>query len=137
MDNKNVILGSVAILFVVLFALVLFAPKGNEAQAVKVDTSKIKVYKHIEKTEKEDGYYSQCKLATDDTITVNREFEKAYSLTDENISNKKSINGDYKVVVDDKFLAFDKDSDVIYVGEKNKLYTFESKMYDIIAKACE
>ena len=137
MDNKNVILGSVAILFVVLFALILFAPKGKEAQAIKVDTSKIKVYKHIEKTEKEDGYYSQCKLDTDELVLVNKEFERAYSLTEENITNKKSINGDYKVVVDDKFLAFDKDSDVIYVGEKNKIYSFESKIYDIIDKACE
>lgn len=139
MDNKNVILGSVAILVVVVFALVLFAPKGKESQAVKVDTSNIKVYKHIEKTEEQDGYYTECKLATDALLTVKNEFEKAQKLEeDKNVSEDNKINGDYKVVIDDKFLAFDKENNnVIYLKEKNSLYKFESKIYNVVINACE
>ena len=138
MDNKNVILGSVAIIGVILFALVLFAPKGKESQAIKIDTSKIKVYKHVEKTETKAGYYTECKLATDDLVTVKHEFDKAYELDDDYIMETKKINGDYKVIIDNKYLAFDKENNnVLYLNVNNHLYYFESKMYDTVIEACE
>ncbi len=138
MDNKNVILGSIAIITVVIFALILLFPKGKEAYAEKIDVSKVKVYKHIEKTDDKDGYYTLCNLDTEDVVKVNNFYKNVSKLDDDRIQSNGRINGDYKIVIDDNFIAFDKDnSNVLFNSAKNKLYYYESTIYDIVIKSCE
>ena len=137
MDNKNLIMGSVALLVVVFIAIILFLPKGSQSEVNKVDTSKIKVFKHIEKTEETEGYYQTCNLATDDLLKVYKEFNKVLELDQDDEVSGKSINGDYKVSIDGKYIAFDKNNTLIYYNEINRLFNFKSDIYSIVAKACE
>ncbi len=137
MDNKNLIMGSVALLIVVFIAIILFLPKGSQSEVNKIDTSSIKVFKHIEKTEETDGYYQTCDVATDDLVKIYKEFYKAYDLDEENQVSGKSINGDYKVTIDDKYLAFDGNNNIVYLSSINKLYSFESDIYSIVSKVCD
>ena len=137
MDNKNLIMGSVALLIVVFIAIILFLPKGSQSEVNKIDTSSIKVFKHIEKTKEADGYYQTCDVATDDLVKIYKEFYKAYDLDEENQVSGKSINGDYKVTIDDKYLAFDGNNNIVYLSSINKLYSFESDIYSIVSKVCD
>ena len=138
MDNKNLIMGSVAIIVVVLFSIILFMPKGKSAQAIKLDTSKVKIYRHIEATKDEKGYYTECKVDTETLVKINEQFNKAYKINSDNFLTEKAINGDYKVVVDTDYLAFDKENNnMIYLGKYNKIYGFESTIYDLVINSCK
>ncbi len=136
MDSKNLIMGSIAIIVVVILGVLIFLPK-NGANAVSVDLSDVEVFVHKEKTEETEGYYYPCSLSTEDLIKVKNEFTKAYKVNEESIVTGKSINGDYKVVVGEKFIAFDKENEgIMYLGSLNNLYSVESGLYNIVIKAC-
>ena len=135
-DSKNLILASIAIIAVVLVALVLFFSKDGKNE-INNNLDKVKVYIHHEKTEKEKGYYSECNLSTEDLVKVRNDFNKIVKLTDQNLLNGKKINGDYKVIVEDKFIAFDKEHDnSVYIEEYNGIYEFKGNIYDIVIKNC-
>ena len=135
-DNKNLILGSIAIIVVVLVALILFLPKDGRNEA-KTEIDNVKVYIHHEKTEDKEGYYSECKLSTEDLVKVRNDYDKMHLISMDNLVTNKSINGDYKVVVDDSFIAFDKEHDnTFYLSGNDSLYTYKSDIYDLIIKDC-
>ena len=135
-DNKNLILGSVAIIAVVLAALIMFLPKDGKNE-VKTGLDKVKVYIHHDKTEDKEGYYSECKLSTEDLAKVRNAFESIYELSEDTMLRNKQINGDYRVQIDDKFIAFDKEhNNIVYVSKYNALFNYESDFYDLVVKNC-
>ena len=70
-------------------------------------------------------------------LKVRNDFNKIVKLTDQNLLNGKKINGDYKVIVEDKFIAFDKEHDnSVYIEEYNGIYEFKGNIYDIVIKNC-
>jgi hypothetical protein len=74
-DNKNLIMASVAIIGVVLAALIIFLPKdGKKVENIKLEN--VKVYKHHDKTENKEGYYSEHHLSTGDVVKVRSGFDK-------------------------------------------------------------
>ena len=136
-DNKNLILGSIAIIVVVLVALILFLPKDgrNESSYALED---VKVYIHHEKTEDKEGYYSECHLSTEDLVKVRNGYNKMSSLSTDDIITNEHINGDYKVQVEDYYIAFDKKhNNVVYLSRFNSLFSFKSDIYDLVIKDCE
>ena len=136
-DNKNLILGSIAIIVVVLVALILFLPKDgrNESSYALED---VKVYIHHEKTEDKEGYYSECHLSTEDLVKVRNGYNKMSSLSTDDIITNEHINGDYKVQVEDYYIAFDKKhNNVVYLSRFNSLFSFNSDIYDLVIKDCE
>lgn len=136
-DNKNLILGSIAIIAVVLVALILFLPKdGKNETEIKIDD--VKVYIHHEKTEEVEGYYSECVIPTEDLVKIRNEYNKISQLGNDNIASKKNINGDYKVAVGEYYIAFDKKHDnTVYYNKSNALFEYKSDIYDSIVKYCE
>lgn len=139
MDNKNLIIGSIAIIVVTLFALVLFLPKNkNISSSSNISLDDVAVYRHIEKTADTAGYYEPCSLSTEDLVKVRNEFAKIYDVRDSDVVYEQTINGDYKVVVGDEYIAFDKNNNgVMYLGTVNALFKVDSTMYDIVIKSCE
>jgi len=139
MDNKNLIIGSIALIIVIIVGVLIFAPKGEQKDYVTEDLDEVKVYIHHEKTDDEDGYYSACSVDTENLLKIKNEFDKALKLEDSALSETSSINGEYKVIVDDdEFIAFDNDdSNTIYISTKNDLYTFESDIYDLVVNTCK
>ena len=139
MDNKNLIIGSIAIIVVTLFALVIFLPKDkNVSTASNIKLDEVEVFKHVEKTSDADGYYSPCSLSTEDLVKVRNEFDKIYDVRDSDVVYEQRINGDYKVVVGDEYVAFDKNNNgIMYLGTINALFKVDSTMYDIVIKSCE
>ena len=131
-DNKNLIMASVAIIGVVLAALIIFLPKdGKKVENIKLEN--VKVYKHHDKTENKEGYYSECHLSTEDVVKVRNGFNKIIELGKDNLVSGKHINGDYKVIIEDKFIAFDKDhNNIVYFGNANVLFKYKSEIYDLI-----
>ena len=136
-DNKNLILGSIAIIVVVLVALILFLSKDgrNESSYALED---VKVYIHHEKTEDKEGYYSECHLSTEDLVKVRNGYNKMSSLSTDDIITNEHINGDYKVQIEDYYIAFDKKhNNVVYLSRFNSLFSFKSDIYDLVIKDCE
>lgn len=135
-DNKNLILGSIAIIAVVLVALILFMPKDKNNET-KTDIDNVKVYIHHEKTKEKEGYYSECKLSTEDLIKVRNEFDKLSHMSMDNILVDSKINGDYKVVVEDNYIAFDKKhNNSVYISGFDAMFSFKSELYDIVINRC-
>ncbi len=136
-DNKNLILGSIAIIVVVIVAVVLFLPKGD-ANNVKTSIVDVNIYIHHDKTEDTEGYYSKCKVSTEDLVKIRNAYEERKNFTEDNRVTSMSINGDYKVIVGNNYMAFDKESNnIVYDSEYNSLFEFKSNIYDLVIKACQ
>lgn len=99
----------------------------------------IKVYKlHETGVEGEVGYYSECSIDTENILKIKKEFNRLNALNDSNILSGKTIKGSYKVIMDDKYIAFDNNTDnIVYNGSKNRIYNFSSEMYEIVMNTCE
>ena len=137
LDNKNLILGSIAVIAVVIVAIVLFFPKNEMAQTDN-KLEDVKVYIHHEKTKETQGYYSECNLSTEDLVKVRNAYNKINKINEESLVTGVSINGDYKVIVNDKFIAFDKKhNNQVYYNDINGIFNYKSDIYDIVIKACE
>lgn len=97
----------------------------------KVD---LKVYKLME-PENEQKYYHECIITTEEMIAINKDIKRTKSLNSKN-SIKGRINGNYKIIVNNKTYAFDDESNIIYVGDQQALYNFKSNMYKTIINRC-
>lgn len=135
-DNKNLILGSIAIIAVVLVALILFFPR-NEVEQTTNKLDDIKVLVHHEKTDEKEGYYSECNISTENLVKVRNEYDKAIKLTFDASASGVRINGDYKVMVGEDYVAFDKEhNNKIYISDANMMFNFKSTIYDIVINTC-
>ena len=125
----KIALGVGIIMLGICLVIVLIQNRKEEEKNIVVNAYKL--------NENENGYVS-CSISTEDAIKVNKEFKRALALRDNNALNGKSINGNYKVVINDQFIAFDNDTDnMIYIDKDNKLYNFSSDMYKIIIDTCK
>ena len=136
MLNKEVkiALGVGAVMLIICIIIVLVQNRELEDSSVEVN-----VYQLYKPTDNMDDYvYRPCRISTEDAIKINKEFKRALALNKNNTINGKQIEGTYKVVIDDDYIAFDNKTDnIIYNGKVNNLYSFKSDMYDLIIKACE
>lgn len=132
--KKEITIAVVVGCIMLLTCVIVFVSQRNNETPVN-----IKVYKLYESgVEGEVGYYSECSIDTEDLLKVKKEFNRMNALKDANILSGETIKGSYKVIMDDKFLAFDNSTDnVIYNGSKNRIYKFSSEMYEIIINTCK
>ena len=107
---------------------------------VKGEDINLKIYKLNETGEKVSDYsYEECKLNTENLVLINREFKKAFKLTDSNKVSGKQILGRYKLLDGDSFIAFDEMVDgkvTIYRSDKASLYGFESTIFELVQRSC-
>ncbi|MDE5888596.1 MAG: hypothetical protein K2H20_01105, partial [Bacilli bacterium] len=76
-------------------------------------------------------------ISYDDMKTIQYEYEKVMKLS-ESKKTRGQINGNYKVVIDDIFIAFDADdSNNVYRGDNSSLYNYNTGLYEYVKKVCE
>lgn len=120
----------VAVIMVLVCLIVL--TKQNSRKKELVD---LKVYKYIEIDDKKG--YVECMITTEELSKINKEMKKVNNLTDSTLL-KGGIEGKYKVVVGDKFYAFDSAEDnVIFRGEDSEIHVFKGDTYQIVIDRCE
>ena len=129
----KIALGVGILMLAICLIIVLVQNKKEEEKNIKVEVYKLKAAEADEQRT-----YTACSISTEDAIKVNKEFKRALALRDNNSVTGKSITGNYKVIIDNQYIAFDNDSDkIIYSNKDNKLYKFSSDIYDIIINTCK
>ena len=98
----------------------------------------IKVYRLYSYEDNEDNhYYKECELSTEDRINISDDLKHSLKISKSSLTGV-SITGNYKIVIGDDFIAFDNDSDnYFYNGNQNKIYSFESSIYNQVIDYCE
>jgi len=135
-ENKEVKIALiVGMIMVTVCLLAIIFNKANTTSNKSID---LKVYKLYDKEgNKEEHEYRACSISTDDLITINSEFKKAQNLSEEKRLRGKQINGNYKIIANDYYIAFDGEEDAyVYRSDTGALYTFESPLYDYVKKIC-
>lgn len=132
--NREVIIAIVVALIMILVCVLTFViSKSSTKQA-----SEIKVYKLYEREDNSsDHYYKECSIDTENKILVQDVYKKVKKLNDASSVTGVGITGNYKIVIDDDFIAFDNNEDnLIYNGNKNKLYNFNTTLYEEVINWC-
>lgn len=125
----------VGIIMITVCLLAFIFSKSNNTTPELLD---IKVYKLFNKEGSEDEHeYRACKINVDDIKAIQSEYNKIMRLS-ESKKTKGQINGDYKIMVEDKYIAFDADeSNNVYRGDTSALYNYNSTIYEYVKKVCE
>lgn len=103
---------------------------------VEVEDMNLKVYKLYQKEDGEGNEYRQCKIPTDELMSIYKQYKRAVNLKeDKQITGQ--INGNYKLISGENYIAFDAEQfDYIYRSDTGRLYTFSSTIYDLVKEAC-
>ena len=134
--NKEVKIAIIVGILMITICLIIFIFYRAEAN---VETLNLKVYKlyDIEGTEDEHEY-RECNTTADDIIMLSKEYKRSQNLTENKQVIGKQINGNYKVIYDDEYIAFDANgTNYIYRSDTERLYNFNSKIYDYVTEICK
>lgn len=133
-NNKEIKIAIVvgAIMLTVCFVIVvsnMSTKNGNQT------ATEIKVFKHYDDgTTKE---YRECNVTTDELVNINNEFNSIKLLGDEDKYPGTSINGTYRISKNNDFIAFDDNNNLVYRGDTQALYYYESDLYEYVANICK
>lgn len=126
-----------AIMLTVCFIAFTFANRDKK-QAESID---LKVYKLIKNGDNYKDYtYQECKISTDNLVTINKEFNRVFKLEDKNKVTGTKILGEYKIESGKLYLAFDTSGDaekVIYRNDTSSLYEYNSNIYKLVSELCK
>ncbi len=104
---------------------------------VEVEDMNLKVYKLHQKENGEGNEYRQCKIPTDQLVPIYKQYKRAAKLTEKSQVTGQQINGDYKLISGDNFIALDEEGyNLIYRSDTSRLYSFNSIIYDLVVEAC-
>lgn len=121
----------VAIFMILLCFFLYFFTSKKETNVLD-----IKVYK-LNTLEDESYEYRECFIGTDVKLDIDKLFKNVTKLSDNKQLSGVGINGDYKIVSGDRYLAFDGNNDgKVYDGERNKVFTYSSDLYEKIVTYC-
>lgn len=97
----------------------------------------VKVYKLY--TLEDDEYeYRECFISTEDKAQIDKMLKNVIKLNESKQVSGSGINGDYKIVSGEDYIAFDKDNDgKVYDGTRNKVFNYQSDLYETIVKYCD
>ena len=139
MKKNNEIKWAVAIGVVMITICVIAFMVANRDKK-EVENLDIQIYKLQKNGDDIKNYtYKECKLSTEDLVTVNREFNRIYKLEDKDKVTGAKILGEYKIVKDSLFVAFDiteDDDKVVYRSDTTSLYEFNSSLYQLLEEKC-
>lgn len=137
MENNNevkiaIIVG--AIMLTICLVVFIF----NKAEKQEVTNLDIKVYKLYELNAEEEEYeYRECSVATDDLITINKEFKKIYNLSAEKKATGKTIKGNYKIISQNDFIAFDAgEENLVYRSDLPAIFQYDTSLYELVKNIC-
>ena len=70
-------------------------------------------------------------------MSIKKEFKRVTSISESKAVAGKTIEGSYKVVIDDNYIAFDNTEDkLVYNGNKNMLFNISTSIYKTVIDAC-
>ena len=130
-DNKEIKIAAVVAALMIIICLVIIIV--NKTDNKEID---LQVYKNVE-IDGQRGYIP-CEVPDSILIEINDEFQKAKKLSTSKEAEIEQLTGTYKLVSGKSSLAFDaNDKNQIYNVEKNKLYNFDSTIYNLVISVCE
>lgn len=133
-ENKIAFVLALAVISITLVGAIAYASSNKPDE----EALNVKVYKLFEKEDSETGHvYRECSVSKEKLEFIANEFNKSYKVSEEKLLNGKQITGSYKIIYNDKFIAFDNAEDnMIYLSETKNLYEFKSELYDTIIDIC-
>lgn len=135
-NNELKIAAIVGILMTLICVIVLMVQNNKKNEIVELNAYK-HFYNEEEGEDDRDGYYSECYLTTEDKINIESDLRKVNHLSEDSKVNQVII-GNYKIIINDEFYAFDNAEDnIIYSGKEGKMYKFSSDIYQTIIDRCE
>lgn len=128
-SNKEVKIAIViGLIMLTLCAVILISNNSSKKETANTD---IKVYKNI------NNKYYECQTTTEDIITINNEYKKIKNLSDDNKAPGQKITGTYRVANGDDFIAFDANNKLVWRGDANALYLYDSSLYEYVVNLCK
>lgn len=137
-NNKEVKIAIAVAIIMITFCLIVFL--FNKADKQEVTNLDLKVYKlyELDDDSEEEYEYRQCSISTEDLITINKEAKRIFNLDEDKKTIGKSIKGNYKIIIDDKYIAFDADDkDLVYRSDLPAIFEFDSTLYKTVKELCE
>lgn len=121
-----------ALMILICTIIVVAGKKGSNTDPVD-----LKVYQlgSDQKT------YYMCDISTEEMLEINSELTKTKKFTTDNQVSGGVINGNYEIIKivdgEEQIYAFDNnESNQLFIGNQNRLYKFETTIYDIVINAC-
>lgn len=128
--NKELKIAAIVGAIMIIICILMISIFSND-----YDKADIAVYKNME-INGQRGYVP-CTVPETVLKEIYVEFKKTKALDEDDLVDQDRINGDYKIISGEKFIAFDKESNnTVYISEENKLYTFESSIYENVINTC-
>ena len=130
--NKELKIAAIVggIMIIVCLLLVAIFQNKNEVN--------IEVHKHVAVEEDGHGYWDNCDVPSSILQEINTEYKKAIAIKDLTKEVSGTIEGNYRIILDDQMIVFDNKTDKVFYNSKtNKLYTFDSTMYELVINSCE
>lgn len=135
-NNKEIKIAIIVGLIMVTCCIIAFIFYKASTRVENID---VKVYKsHVIDATENKREYRECVITTDILLAINKEYKRAMRLNDDQRVIGKQINGTYKLISGDTYIAFDFDEDTPYVyrGDTKKMYYFKSDIYKQVAEVC-
>lgn len=135
-DNANLEI-KIAIIVAIIMATVILIAVIFTKQETATNTVDLHVYKLYSVEGSEDEHvYRECNITTDDVIKLYAEYRKIKKLPDSYKLTGKTINGDYKIISGNEFIAFDKGGSRVYRSDTTAIYAFNSTIYQNAVDMC-
>ena len=122
----------------IMITICLIAFIFQKSSTEDIEKLDLKIYKLYEVEGSEDEHvYKQCNASTDDLLAMNKEFKKIMNLSTSRQVKGKSIMGSYKVISNDKYIAFDNAKDnLAFRGDTMSMYEVSSTIYEKVIELC-
>lgn len=136
-NNKEVKIAIIVGAIMLTICLLVFI--FNRAEKQEVTNLDIKVYKLYELgDDSEEKYeYRECKVSTEDLVNINKEFKKIYNIAAEKKTTGKSIKGNYKIVSQNDFIAFDAgEENLVYRNDIPAIFEYDTSLYESVKNIC-
>ena len=128
----------IGMIMITICIIAIMIAKGG----VKAENITLKVYKLNMTGEKIQDYTKEeCKMSTDNLVTINKEFKKAFKIEESKKVANTQVMGKYQLVDGDNIVAFDEKKDgklIVYRsdGKTKGIYSFDSSLYELVQRVC-
>lgn len=131
--NREIKIAIIVGIIMLTVCLVVFIFSKSD---VEVEDMNLQVYKLYEKEDGSGNEYRQCHIPTDELVSIYNQYKRAVNLKEDK-QIKGQINGNYKLISGENFIAFDAEQyDYVYRSDTQQLYSFNSTIYDLVKEAC-
>ena len=136
-DSTNIEI-KIAIVIAIIMATVILVAIIFTKEETATNTIDLHIYKLYEVEGSNDQHvYRECNITTDDVIKLYGEYRKIKNLPDSYKKNGESINGDYKIVSGNDYIAFDaKNEGRVYRSDSTAIYGYNSSIYESAVELC-